>query len=269
MNYRHMFHAGNFADVFKHIILLALIKALQQKDKGCCFIDTHAGIGIYNLLSEAALRNPEYLAGIAPLLQIPNTQIPHAIINDYLNLVRCMQSSAAITMYPGSPAIMQQLLRPQDKLILNELHPEDYKTLKQNFSNTQTHCHNRDAYEFLPAILPATPKRGLILIDPPYENRNEFTSLLSLLPKAVKRFTNGVFLIWYPIVDNQHIQFVKNMLRLGFDNLICKELIIDKNPDKNTTGLKGAGVIIINAPYKIETIIEPATSWLEDFYINV
>ncbi len=263
MNYRHIFHAGNFADVFKHIVLIALIKALQQKDKGCCFVDTHAGIGLYDLTSATAQRNPEYLHGIAPLLQYSGADIP-GVVTDYLKLIQTAQTGAELKYYPGSPYIMQQLLRPQDQLILNELHPEDYKILKHQVYGPQIHCHHRDAYEFLPAILPPNPRRGLILIDPPYEQTDEFAKLLQVIPKAIKLFPQGVYAIWYPIVNDEYLDFLADINNLGL-NVAHTQLILSPNSSADT-GLRGSGLVIVNAPYKFAETIEPVTEWLNKFY---
>jgi 23S rRNA (adenine2030-N6)-methyltransferase len=263
MNYRHIFHAGSFADVFKHIVLIALIQALQHKEKGCVLIDTHAGIGLYDLESELVQRNPEYLRGIAPLLQ--NSNMPYPVIKTYLDLVKNMQPNNKLKYYPGSPFIMSQLLRSQDILILNELHPEDYALLKKQFHDPRIHIHHRDAYEFLPAILPPTPRRGLVFIDPPYEQKDEFTKLPQLLTTAIKLFPQGVFAAWYPIVHNEHYKFLHDINGLG--KIFRAELVLTKNYDTHQNGLRGSGIAIINAPYKIEETINPITHQLEKLYL--
>jgi 23S rRNA (adenine2030-N6)-methyltransferase len=187
------------------------------------------------------------------------------IIKSYLDLVRAIQPAGKLKYYPGSPFIMRKLLRPQDKLILNELHPEDYKILKKQFCGQNIHIHNRDAYEFLPAILPPKPRRGLIFIDPPYEIENEFTKLINLLVNVIKLFPQGVFVLWYPIVHNQHQKFLHDIYNLKIEKTTHFELTLTKNFDKNKNGLRGSGIVIINAPYKIESTIRPIAKCLEDF----
>ncbi len=262
MNYRHIFHAGNFADVFKHIVLITLIQALQRKEKGCVLIDTHAGIGLYDLESLSAQRNPEYLHGIVPLLQ--NLNIPYPVIKKYLDLVKNIQPNNKLKFYPGSPLIMSQLLRPQDILILNELHPEDYALLKKQFHDPRIHIHHRDAYEFLPAILPPTPRRGLVFIDPPYKKKDEFSKLPQLLAKAIQLFPQGVFAVWYPIVHNEHNKFLHDISGLG--KTFRVELVLTEIYESHTNGLRGSGMVIVNAPHKIEETINPVTHWLEKLY---
>lgn len=264
MNYRHIFHAGNFADVFKHIVLIALIQALQRKEKGCVLIDTHAGIGLYDIESLSAQRNPEYLHGIVPLLQNPN--IPYPVIKKYLDLVKNIQPNNKLKYYPGSPLIMSQLLRPQDILILNELHPEDYALLKKQFHDSRIHIHHRDAYEFLPAILPPTPRRGLVFIDPPYEKKDDFSKLPQLLAKTIKLFPQGIFAVWYPIVHNEHYKLLHDISGLG--KVFHTELVLTKIYDSHKNGLRGSGMVIVNVPYKIEETINPVTRWLEKFYLE-
>jgi len=266
MNYRHIFHAGNFADVFKHLLLIAVMQALQNKDKGCVFIDTHSGIGLYDLESEIAKRNPEYLQGIIPVIQNAELAIPNGIVDIYRKLISDLNPNGPLKYYPGSPFIMSQLLRPQDALILNELHPEDYQLLKRQFHDSRIHIHHRDAYELLPALLPPKLKRGLIFIDPPYEQKNEFTNLLGLIAKSLRLFPQGVFFIWYPIVHDQHHKFLKHIQRLGLERILHTELILSRDFDRQKNGLRGSGVVILNAPYKIEETILPITHWLEKLY---
>lgn len=255
MNYRHIFHAGNFADVFKHLILIDLIEALQKKEKGCCFIDTHAGLGIYDLRREEAERNPEYQTGILPLLKLDQNKISSSTLKKYLSLVQKMQPAHEFRYYPGSPYILKHFLRPQDTLMLNEWHPDDCKTLKKQFSDSQIHTHHRDAYEFLPAMLPPTPRRGLVLIDPPYEDKDEFQKLFVLIKQSVEKFPNGIYAIWYPIVHREHESFCRKIQNYFSENHLKKELILTDQftPDQN--GLRGCGMLIINPPYQIDQSI--------------
>jgi 23S rRNA (adenine2030-N6)-methyltransferase len=167
MNYRHIYHAGNFADVFKHVLLVALIRSLLQKDKAFCFLDTHAGIGRYDLQSTQAQKCKEFVGGIAKIMQ---QEKPPALIADYLNCVKKTNANAPdqLQFYPGSPDIVKQLMRPQDRMILTELHDEDYLTLRRAFPHDkQVGVHLQDGYQALKAFLPPPERRGLVLIDPP------------------------------------------------------------------------------------------------------
>lgn len=249
MNYRHIYHAGGFADVFKHSILVHLLLSLAIKDKGYCYIDTHSGIGLYDLQREEAQRSPEFLNGIKVLNQLKN--VP-AELKPYLSIIQNQQRGEDLRFYPGSPLIATKLVRQQDMLILNEQHPKDFKTLKTCFQNkNNTHCHQRDAYEFLPAILPPLLSRALILIDPAYEIPNEYEKLLEMLIKATTRFSSGIYAIWYPIKSHSPHIFLKKCAKQGFSNPLVAELILSDDRS-GESGMIGCGMLILNPPWKIE-----------------
>ncbi|MCW5589976.1 MAG: 23S rRNA (adenine(2030)-N(6))-methyltransferase RlmJ [Legionellales bacterium] len=259
MNYRHIYHAGNFADVFKHAITVTLLEALTVKPKPLVYIDTHAGIGGYDLTQEEALRSQEYQQGIVKLLNEP-TVIPELF--SYLTLIRKYSIAPELSFYPGSPVVAQAFLREIDRMILNEFHPEDYKQLKKNVGNRgNIHCHQRDAYEFLPAILPPNPARALILIDPPYEKISEFDDLFFLVKKSLTKFAHGIYAIWYPIVDERHHAFISRLLQsLHTPTLHAWLTRTSIQPERQ--GLIGTGMIIINPPWQIEHKIMPITEFL-------
>jgi 23S rRNA (adenine2030-N6)-methyltransferase len=254
MNYRHLFHAGNFADAFKHIVLVALTQSFFKKETPFCYLDTHAGIGQYDLLSDAAQKCKEYENGIEKILMADNAP---ALVQDYLS---CIQKP--LRLYPGSPDIVKKLLRPQDRMVLCELHPEDAKTLKTHFSHDkQITVNQQDAYQSLKAYLPPKEKRGLVLIDPPYENKNEFSNILSALVIALKRFETGVYAIWYPIKDYKSILHFHQQLK----NTITRPLLaceITLYPDDIKTQLNGCGMIIINPPFKLDERLNETLPWL-------
>lgn len=253
MNYRHIYHAGNFADVMKHVILVQLVKALQKKTAGFCYLDTHAGIGDYDLQSEAAQKTQEAEEGIKRLLQAEN--VPPAI-EDYLQIVR------SCSRYPGSPRLVQTLLRPQDRMVLNELHPEDCLTLKENFkSEAQIAIHCREAYEVLGALLPPPEKRGLILIDPPYESPDEEDCLLQGLEKAFKKFPTGIYAIWLPIKNIPPENWFKKLQKILISSSLLFKLDLKKSVKQE--GLRGSCMIILNPPFQFEPLIEPVLSWLK------
>lgn len=252
MNYRHSFHAGSFADVVKHAILLAIFSSLKQKDKPFCFVDAFAGIGSYDLTSAESQRSPEYREGIALLLQ--QNPIP-ASLQDYAYLIQSCQNEAALHTYPGSPEIAKRSLRSEDDIILNEWHEEDFHTLQMQYRrDRQVHIHHRDAYELLPAILPPKIRRGLVFIDPPYESNNEFEKLTEVLKTATQRFPTGIFAIWYPIKTKQHEPFIRKITR-DYEHHLVAELTISDS-DYGTQGLTGTGMVIINPPYQIEDVIK-------------
>lgn len=271
MNYRHLYHAGNFADVFKHIILIALTKSFLRKENAFCYLDTHAGIGKYDLSSEAAQKSKEYENGIVKILQAEN---PPELVQDYLKCINTLAdargsdlteprpSGSGNFVYPGSPEIVKHFLRPQDRMILCELHAEDVKILKKNYPhNKQIAIHHQDGYQSLKALLPPKERRGLILIDPPYENTNEFSHIISALSQALKRFETGVYAIWYPIKDRDSIVRFHRELKATISRpMLISELML--YPDNLATHLNGCGMLIINPPFQLDQQIEKILPWL-------
>ncbi len=263
MNYRHFFHVGSFADVFKHSLLVTVIDALQQKNKPFCYIDTHAGIGNYDLTREETQRSKEYLDGIDKLL---HTKDPLPDLKHYINLINDYQHHGDLRCYPGSPMLVTQLLRPDDRMIVNELHPADFQTLKITLGkNPNIHCHHRDAYEFLPAILPPSPARACILIDPPYERTDEFSAIMSCLRHCFQRFPTGVYMIWYPIVSLQHRSFTREILREKLAPTLVTEFTLTAIPEEKS-GMIGCGMVILNPPWKIEKSIGDITAYLANLF---
>lgn len=254
MNYRHSYHAGGFADVFKHIVLVALLQALQQKEKGFCYIDTHAGIGRYDLHSKEAQKTQESQSGIARLLTATN---PPTLIQNYIDCVKSFNH-----FYPGSPCIARYFLRPQDKMILSELHAQDIQLLKQEFKNDpQVAVHHMDGYEALKAFLPPTERRGLVLIDPPYEKNNEFETIEKALQTALRRWATGIYAIWYPVKDRPSInRFQHTLKEKGIENTLWLELSI--YPDDAPVSLNGSGVAIINSPWQLDKTLSEILPWL-------
>jgi 23S rRNA (adenine2030-N6)-methyltransferase len=292
VNYRHIYHAGNFADVFKHSILTLLIKDLLHKTTPFCYLDTHAGIGIYNLLYAAAQKTKEYESGIAKLLEYKD--YPNEL-NAYLNIVKKLNAgNSAIKYYPGSPYIVRSLLRPltqnnschlnlsleteikaternaqlatkspHDHMILLELHDEDILVLKQQFFNDkQVAVHHLNGYQGLKAFLPPKERRGLVLIDPSFEQPNEFDQIIAGLKVALERWTTGIYAIWYPIKNLKAVtQFKHDLKSLGVKNLLLTELMIEKNNIDNT--FRGCGMTIINPPWKFDQQLASIIPWLE------
>lgn len=262
MNYRHFYHAGNFADVFKHALLVAVIESLKQKNKPFSYIDTHAGIGDYDLRREETQRSKEYSEGIKKLLTSKSIA-PE--LNVFCALIKAYQKKFP-HHYPGSPMLAKELLREGDQMMLNELHPDDFQVLKLNVGKSAAiHCHHRDAYEFLPAILPPKPARGCILIDAPFEKREEFGAIIDCLKKSIPRFQNGIYMVWYPIVSLQHRQFTRQILREKFGPKLVSEICLTAIPEQKS-GLIGCGMIIINPPWQIEKTIAPIAQALTQLF---
>jgi len=246
MNYRHAFHAGNISDVFKHAVLVLLVEHLLQKDAAVCVIDTHAGQGRYDLTSEAADKTGEFRAGIGRLLA---EAVPPALTR-YAALVQAAQPAPpALQIYPGSPALLQALLRPHDRLILMELHPEDAAVLRREFrADARVHVHERDGYAGLRAVVPPPERRGLVLIDPPYEAPDEMTVLVEALAAAWRRWPTGQYALWYPIKERGAIErFHGALATAGLRKLLVAEFL----PTRDQS-LRGSGMILVNPPWRIE-----------------
>jgi 23S rRNA (adenine2030-N6)-methyltransferase len=252
MNYRHAFHAGNFADVLKHAVLVALIEALKAKPAALAYVDTHAGAGRYDLTGAEATKTNEFAAGIARLLAA--TRLPSAV-HVYVNLVRALNAHAAgaLAVYPGSPLIAGLLLREQDRLILCELQDAECAALKLEFAgDARVAVHQRDGYAALKALLPPKPRRGLVLIDPPFEaQEREFDTIRAALETALQRFPQGVYAIWYPIKLRQHVAPFHRWLRSsGARRVLVAEMLL--HPDNSALRLNGCGMAIINTPYRFD-----------------
>lgn len=248
MNYRHAYHAGNFADVLKHFVLTLLIRKLAEKDSPFSVIDTHAGIGLYDLRASESTKTGEYQEGITRLMNTPPTQ---DVFAPYLDTVRMCNPSGVITHYPGSPLIARHLMRPQDRLFLSELHPVDYETLRTHVASDiriKTFC--QDFQISLRSLLPPLHRRGLILIDPPFEKTDEFARVLQGLEQALTRFAHGIFAVWYPLKkDNQAAFFCGQVQARRFAPTLMINFFID-DPD-TPIGLNGSGLVIINPPWRL------------------
>jgi 23S rRNA (adenine2030-N6)-methyltransferase len=250
MNYRHAFHAGGFADVVKHALLVQLILHLRKKETPFCVLDTHAGVGRYDLAADEAARTGEAEDGVLRL--IGSDTPPAPALADYLDCLKSANPSwPALRIYPGSPAIARAMLRPQDRLVAVELHPEDSRALKRVFAgDRQVSVHEGDGYLALRAHLPPRERRGLVLIDPPYEDRDEFKTLAKALPEAIARFRTGIFAIWYPIKDTGTVaRFHAELAALGRPTLAAEFLRF--RPD-DPTRLNGTGLAIVNPPWQFD-----------------
>lgn len=246
MNYRHIYHAGNFADVMKHLAMVLIIDHLKKKEAPFCVIDAHGGCGLYDLSSPQSMKTREYEGGIG---RFSNLRTLPDDFRLYDALVRPFMEK---THYPGSPLLAQTMLRPQDRLIANELHPEDRLTLQSNLSSRVTAM---DAYECIRAHIPPREKRGLILIDPPFEKKDEFETLSRQMKEWKKRFATGVFMVWYPIKAHSGADAMKEAAaELDLPRTWCVEAMLHPRNQKET--FNGCGLVIFNAPYMIPERME-------------
>lgn len=248
MNYRHIYHAGNFADVYKHAILVLLLDYLQQKDKPFFVLDTHAGIGRYDLESIEAQKTNEAAAGIGWLWQKTDTT---SALAGYLDLVRRLNGyRAELRYYPGSPLIIKSLLRADDRLIANELHPEDAPILKKNIGHdARVQITQEDGYQIWKAQMPPVERRGLVLVDPPFEVRDEFELLVRGLREAYKRWATGIYALWYPIKDLAPItEFHRALAAIGIPKIMAAHFMMRKPV---AGSFNGCGLVLVNAPWTL------------------
>ena len=264
MNYRHHYHAGNFADIMKHVLLLELLERLNQKDKAYRYIDTHAGAGLYDLSLAPAQKSGEYVDGIHRLMQLSNPVVRQAPaqIQRYIGLVEQLRGEMGQGLYPGSPWFALQQLRASDRATAFELQPDVHEELTFNMRDDRLGIHERDAYEGLFGVIPPKEKRGLVMIDPPYEmERRDFPQLVELLIKAHQKWSTGVFAVWYPIKDRAMIErFEKKMLKSGIRRQLICELCVW--PDDTPIGLNGCGLLVINPPWQFADQADVLLQWL-------
>ncbi|HZF76256.1 MAG TPA: 23S rRNA (adenine(2030)-N(6))-methyltransferase RlmJ [Acetobacteraceae bacterium] len=242
MNYRHAFHAGNFADCVKHALLVTLLRALSAKAKPFRVLDTHAGIGLYDLSAGEAQRTGEWRAGIGRLLDIREGPLA-----DFVAVVR---GAGCPPLYPGSPAIVRALMRPDDRLVLVELHPEDHALLRARYrADPQVAVHRRDAWEAVGALTPFPERRGLVLVDPPFEQPGEFERVAQALGALQARFRAAIVAAWYPIKGRAPARAFHTAIReAGLRDTIAAELTLREPTDP--ARLNGCGVLIMNPPWR-------------------
>ncbi|MES1991658.1 MAG: 23S rRNA (adenine(2030)-N(6))-methyltransferase RlmJ [Pseudomonadota bacterium] len=261
MNYRHAYHAGNFADVMKHSTLALVLGHLKQKDKPFFVLDTHAGTGLTDLSGIEAQKTGEFRDGIARVLAEAQ---PHEALKPYLDALASLGCTGpAPTHYPGSPLIACHLARSDDRLAFCELHPDDAATLRTHFPrNPQAKVHEIDGYTALKSMLPPKERRGLVLIDPPFEARDEFDRLARELEQALKRFATGTYMIWYPVKDpSLSGAFLDHLEREGLPKTLRAELFI-RATDPAT--MSGCGLVILNPPWQLDRTLFELFTWLAD-----
>ncbi|WP_386698038.1 23S rRNA (adenine(2030)-N(6))-methyltransferase RlmJ [Lonepinella sp. MS14436] len=260
LSYRHSFHAGNHADVLKHIVQMLIIENLQQKDKGFYYLDTHAGVGKYRLFSEEAEKTAEYLEGIARLWE--QKDLPEEI-QRYVNLIKKLNyGGKELRYYAGSPFIAALMLREQDRALFTELHPADYPLLRNTFKEYDNITTKRDnGFQQLKATLPPKERRGLVLIDPPYELKEDYDLVVQAIVEGYKRFATGIYAIWYPVVLRQQTKrIIKGLEDTGIRKILQIELAV--RPDSDQRGMTASGMIVINPPWQLESQMKQLLPYL-------
>ncbi|MDH4765625.1 23S rRNA (adenine2030-N6)-methyltransferase [Pseudomonas oryzihabitans] len=261
MNYRHAFHAGNHADVFKHATLLRLAALLARKETPFAYLDSHSGVGRYDLAGDQASRTDEWREGIGRLWTLESA--PAAFVG-YRQAVAALNPDGALRYYPGSPELMRQALRPQDRLLLNELHPEDGRLLKENMArDRRVAVHQKDGWLLPRALLPVPERRALLLIDPPFEKADELERCVKAVAEAIGRMRQTVIMLWYPIKDRRQLRrFHAGLQASGAPKLLNVELLIRAADD--ATRLNGSGLAIVNPPWGLEEELRDLLPWLAE-----
>ena len=259
LSYRHAFHAGNHADVLKHFVFALTLNYFNQKEKSYWVIDTHAGAGMYALASDFAQKNAEYQTGIARLLAAEHLPEP---LENFVKIIKSFNKNNSLEFYPGSPKVAEGFLRADDKLRLFELHPSDYKLLAENFSGQnlrlrQTKIDMQDGFAGIKACLPPPSKRALVLIDPPYELKDDYQRVVDCIKDSLKRFATGTYLIWYPLLQRpEPAQMIEKLSHLS-QNWLHVSMSIHE-PSGDGYGMHGSGMYIINPPFILPKILEEA-----------
>lgn len=275
LSYRHAFHAGNHADVLKHFVTIQLLQYLNQKDTAYSYIDTHSGAGVYALDSTFASKNAEYDTGIGPLWE--RKDMPPALA-EYVNLVKGMNPSGKMRYYPGSPYCADKVAREHDRLRLFELHPADSKILTDNFRKLEEHAAAQgirptvrgkrvlvtrgDGFQALKSLLPPPSRRGIVLCDPPYEDKQDYRKVIEMLNDSLKRFPTGTYAIWYPVLQRIEARnFAEKMKHLPAADWLNVTLTIS-TPGPDGFGLHSSGMFILNPPYTLEPILREVMPYL-------
>ncbi len=261
LSYRHAFHAGNHADVLKHFIEVQLLRYLSQKDKPFWYIDTHAGAGCYALDSGYAVQNAEYENGIARLWSRDDLPAPLA---DYVALVQGINPDGELKLYPGSPLVAQALLREQDRMRLFELHPTDSEILRGNFAGqgTQVLVQTADGFGVLKSLLPPPPRRALVLIDPPYEDKQDYQRVVSSLNEGLKRFAHGVYSVWYPQLQRAEAKQLPEQLKQLPVKSWLNVVLSVQGLSEDGFGMHGSGMFILNPPWLLHGVLQEVMPYL-------
>ena len=259
LSYRHSFHAGNHADVIKHLVQVAILDYLLQKDKPFCYHDSHAGAGLYSLLGEQAQKTSEYQTGIGKLWQYQPT---NPVLARYIDVIAQLNPDGELAFYPGSPKIAALMLRNTDSIQATELHPTDYPILASQFARRRhSRIENMDAWAGFKAMLPPLHKRGLVLIDPPYELKTEYQDVVAGLQSAYQRFPQATYAIWYPVIERAAVEaFISAIVETGIKDQLRIEYC--PLPDSSGFGMTGSGMLVINPPYTLANDMREALNEL-------
>lgn len=262
--YRHAFHAGNHADVLKHITLMLVLRYMNLKDKPYRLIDTHAGAGGYSLEGQYAQKKGEYLQGVARLWERDPTELPEAVA-DYMALVRQFNPQGQLEQYPGSPAFAQMLLRPQDQLRLYELHPTDHRILEAFLGSAKgVEVKDTNGFDGLKSQVPPSSRRAVVLMDPSYEGHGDYPKVIASLREAIARFPEGVYMVWYPQVSKlEAAQLPRRLEGLAPKGWLHARLTVQQ-PDSQGFGLAGSGMFILNPPYTLHDQLLGVLPFLTD-----
>lgn len=263
LSYRHAFHAGNHADVLKHLVLIQLTRYLGQKEKAFTYVDTHAGAGCYALDTGYAAKLGEYREGIGRLWS--RQDLPPAV-SDYVALVRALNPDGRLLAYPGSPWIALRTMREQDRLRLHELHSKDVRLLRECFAgeSRRVAVEASDGFAGLRAALPPPSRRGLVLIDPPYEDKQDYERVVQALRDALQRFATGTYALWYPQLTRlQSHELPERLKRLPVKGWLHAALRV-KTPDKDGFGMHGSGMFILNPPWTLRETLQETLPWLTE-----
>ena len=263
MNYRHEFHAGNFADVMKHTLLVILLQALNRKSSAWCYIDTHAGAGCYDLQNKFAAKTREAASGIGRLWPQRNSAplAIQALCDIVAGFNPDLAPDTSPRLYPGSPCIAAALARTQDRLVLAELHPQEHRLLRERFhGDPRVAVHARDGYEMFKALVPPPERRGLVLMDPPFEKPDEFDLLVEALSTAHARWSTGVYALWYPMKDASVVRrFYRRLIGSGLPHLLTVEFHVAPT---DTPLFTACGMLIVNPPWKTDAAMKEALRFL-------
>lgn len=263
LSYRHAFHAGNHADVLKHFVLIQVLKYFIQKDKPFWYVDTHAGAGMYSLEEGYATQNAEFRDGIERLWNAPD--LPFAL-KEYVALVRGCNPPGKLKYYPGSPGCARPLLRADDRMCLFELHPADADLLRQTFDRPgrKMQIEQKDGFSGLKAVLPPPPRRAVVLIDPPYEQKQDYAKVVDALKESLHRFATGTYILWYPLLQRPEPKLLQDRLaNLDLPSWLHVTLSV-QSPSKEGFGMYGSGLFVINPPWTLQKTLEETMPVLVD-----
>lgn len=260
LSYRHAFHAGNHADVLKHLVLVLVLEYYRHKDKPFWYIDTHAGSGLYRLSSAEAQKNREFTHGIQTLWNAKECPEPLA---PYRDLLLQLNTSPQLQHYPGSPWLAAQMLRATDQLRLFELHPTDFNALDKLLGqDKRTRISKQDGLQGLLGLLPPITRRAVILIDPSYELKSDYSAVVKTLSNAHQRFATGTYLLWYPVIIRQRVrQMLLELQKTGIPDILQIEFC--PQPDNDGFGMSGSGMFVINPPWLLAKQMQTALPWLK------